>query len=196
MDKPQKASTNANSSKTTSLQGRCRGSNLIRKCSRKESQDNRKGGRSVPTEPSEDDVRSRLGAYELETFRRKVAAAVNVPKKLKVYKGLTPLEFDKTELLKEEQKSVGFKRRQLPKNVKKEVKKDKVDPDLSSLDKLSPTLSSSGHESTISEECLAPKREFPEQTFTLENAPTCRAFCVSEGLREPRVKGSKFPQRK
>ncbi|CAN7987337.1 unnamed protein product, partial [Ixodes pacificus] len=140
MDKPQKASTNANSSKTTSLQGRCRGSYLIRKCSRKESQDNRQGGRSVPTEPSEDDVRSRLGAYELETFHRKasthlkaglqskltVAAAVNVPKKHKVYKGLTPLEFDKTELLKEEQKWVGFKRRQLPKNVKKEVKKDKV----------------------------------------------------------------------
>ncbi|KAM7311314.1 uncharacterized protein ISCGN_008221 [Ixodes scapularis] len=125
-----------------------------------------------------------------------VAAAVNVPKEHKVYKGLTPLEFDKTELLKEEQKWVGFKRRQLPKNVKKEVKKDKADPDLSSLDKLSLTLSSSRHESTTSEECLAPKREFPEQTFTLENAPTCRAFCVSEGLREPRVKGSKFPQRK
>ncbi|KAM7311312.1 uncharacterized protein ISCGN_008219 [Ixodes scapularis] len=196
MDKPQKASTNANFSKTTSLQGRCRGSYLIRKCSRKESQDNRQGGRPVPTEPSEDDVRSRLGAYELETLHRKVAAAVNVPKEHKVYKGLTPLEFDKTELLKEEQKWVGFKRRQLPKNVKKEVKKDKADPDRSSLDKLSLTLSSSGHESTTSEECLAPKREFPEQTFTLENAPTCRAFCVSEGLREPRVKGSKFPQRK
>lgn len=73
MDKPQKASTNANFSKTTSLQGRCRGSYPIRKCSRKESQDNRQGGRSVPTEPSEDDVRSRLGAYELEAFHRKAS---------------------------------------------------------------------------------------------------------------------------
>ncbi|CAN7985956.1 unnamed protein product [Ixodes hexagonus] len=184
MDKPHKACTNANHPETTSLQGRCRISNPVRKCMRKESQDSRPEGRTIS---SEDDIRSRLGAYGLEIFYKK--ATVNVPRKQKVFKGLTPLEFDKSELLKEEQTRIGVKRRQ--------VKNNKLDPDHSSLDKLSLTLSAPVQETTVPRECSAPKREFPEQTFTLENAPTCRAFCISEGLQEPRVRGrKKFPQRK
>lgn len=103
------------------------------------------------TESREKDIGKSLSTYELELFNGRVAKGVNISPQERFYEGLTPLDVGKQPVTS---------RPGCTKDAKKE---------LSSMEKLSHTLSASKTEA-------APRGAFSKPTFTLENAPSCRAF--------------------
>ncbi|XP_077509388.1 uncharacterized protein LOC144120645 [Amblyomma americanum] len=111
-------------------------------------------------------VRKNLSAYELALFNQRVAKAVNISPQEKFYEDLTPLHCD-------EQKISEDLRRSGP-GIR--VRINDTEQELSSIEKLSQTLSQSA---TEDRELPKAKMAFPKPTFTLENAPSCRTFCSS-----------------
>lgn len=106
------------------------------------------------TDSREKDTSKRVNTYELELFNRRVAKAVNISPHERFYEGLPPLD------VKKQPHSSGPG---CAKGAKKE---------LSSKEKLSQTLLASSK----TEDEPPPRAAFSKPTFTLENAPSCRAF--------------------
>lgn len=121
------------------------------------------GGASV----CERDVRKNLSAYELALLNQRVAKAVNISPQEKFYEDLTPLHSGEQKISEDFHCNGPGKRGRI----------DDTEHELSSIEKLSRTLSQSADQ-----ELQKAKTAFPKPTFTPENAPSCRTFCISNGL--------------